>query len=201
MTAASRITAAELLQDSRLWTASTAARTEAIATGHSALDRALPGGGWPLGAVVELLTAQQGIGELALLLPALTALAVERRIAFLSPPYLLNAPALARAGVPLARALVLPDLAASDRNWAAEQLLKSGACGAVVLWASALSDKVLRRLQLAALDGRAVAFLYRAARHASQYSPVALRLQLSRGRIDLLKVRGGAPRSVPYAQR
>lgn len=41
------------------------------ATGHAALDAALPGGGWPVGALVEVLQAQAGQGEWRLLLPAL----------------------------------------------------------------------------------------------------------------------------------
>ncbi len=44
-----------------------------VATGHATLDAALPGGGWPLGALVELLQAQPGQGEWRLLLPALVA--------------------------------------------------------------------------------------------------------------------------------
>ena len=41
------------------------------ATGHAALDAALPGSGWPVGALVEVLQAQAGQGEWRLLLPAL----------------------------------------------------------------------------------------------------------------------------------
>ena len=37
----------------------------AIPTGFPALDAALPGGGWPLGALTEVLEERQGIGALA----------------------------------------------------------------------------------------------------------------------------------------
>ena len=32
-------------------------------TGHAALDAVLPGGGWPVGALVEVLQPQAGQGE------------------------------------------------------------------------------------------------------------------------------------------
>ena len=43
----------------------------AVPTGFRALDRELPGGGWPRGALTEILGSQEGIGELQLVLPAL----------------------------------------------------------------------------------------------------------------------------------
>src|SRR6476619_4914417 len=45
-----------------------------LPTGYEALDRELPGGGWPRGQLIELLADDQGIGELRLLVPALRVL-------------------------------------------------------------------------------------------------------------------------------
>ena len=75
-------TVEQLLQQNsaRLWRARTpgsAAGTIAptgLPTGYVALDRCLPGGGWPRQGLIEILSDQQGIGELRLLLPALAAL-------------------------------------------------------------------------------------------------------------------------------
>jgi protein ImuA len=39
------------------------------ASGHAALDAQLPGGGWPVGALTELLLPHPGVGELRLLAP------------------------------------------------------------------------------------------------------------------------------------
>ena len=44
-----------------------------LASGFPRLDAELPGGGWPRGALTELLAEHEGIGELGLLLPALAA--------------------------------------------------------------------------------------------------------------------------------
>ncbi|HRG72580.1 MAG TPA: SOS cell division inhibitor SulA, partial [Thauera aminoaromatica] len=37
-----------------------------LPTGFSALDAELPGGGWPAGALIELLADRPGVGELSL---------------------------------------------------------------------------------------------------------------------------------------
>jgi hypothetical protein len=72
----------QLLQQNsaRLWrareTACSAAATvpAGLPTGYAALDRCLPGAGWPRQGLIEVLVDQRGIGELRLLLPALAAL-------------------------------------------------------------------------------------------------------------------------------
>ena len=84
------------------------ATTPTVASGRRVLDAALPGGGWPLGALTEICSAQAGLGELSLMLPALVRLAApDRWLGFVAPPYPLYAPALAQAGLPLARCLVV----------------------------------------------------------------------------------------------
>jgi protein ImuA len=46
----------------------------------------LPGGGWPTGALTELLLQHSGIDELRLLDPALAKIA-SRRVVMLEPPH------------------------------------------------------------------------------------------------------------------
>ncbi|MEI8324881.1 MAG: hypothetical protein WCH44_05835, partial [Betaproteobacteria bacterium] len=50
------------------------AASSVLVSGHPALDAQLPGGGWPVGALTELLQMQSGTGEWGLLLPALAQL-------------------------------------------------------------------------------------------------------------------------------
>ena len=59
----------------RIWRG-TCARSARVAlpTGFAALDRYLPGGGWPLGPLIEVFVERYGVGELSLLMPALAAL-------------------------------------------------------------------------------------------------------------------------------
>ena len=73
-----------------------------------ALDAELPGGGWPASALTEILPQHEGIGELRLLGPALARLTrAGRCLAWIAPPHLPYAPALAAAGIDLARLLIV----------------------------------------------------------------------------------------------
>lgn len=149
-----------------------------LATGHGVLDARL-GGGWPRGALIELLGEQQGFGEVSLLLPALAAASRERWVALIAPPHLPYAPALADAGVTLSRLLWVRPANAGDGLWACEQLLRSGLCAALLYWPPPLQMTPLRRLQLAAEQGNSCAFLYRPLASLAHPSPAALRLTLA----------------------
>ena len=186
-----------LLSGTHVWRGDSQAEVAmpSVPTGHAALDDLLPGGGWPRGALTELLVTHPGIGELSLLMPALSILSRQDRwIALMAPPHLPYAPALTAAGVDLARLVIVRTNDGADTLWAMEQALASGSCGAVVGWPSFVSERSLRRLQLAAETGRAPG-IYFSGSHATSSSLAALRLQLSpaaEGRlgVKVLKVRG-----------
>jgi hypothetical protein len=190
---------ARVLEHPAIWRRSNpaAARLRALPTGQAELDARLPGGGWPLGALSEILFEHDGLGELGLLVPALAELTqAGRRVVLVDPPYLPYAPALAAAGVDL-RHLTELHVAAADAPWSMEQCLRSGCCGAVVGWLADTDYRNLRRLQLAAETGDAVAVLYRPARHAAHTSPAALRLHVHVAGndtcVDVIKSRGAFP--------
>jgi len=79
--------------------------------------------------------------------------------------------------------------------WAVEQALRSGSCSAVLAWPAAIEPTALRRLQLAAEAGAALAFLFRAPDAAAEPSPAALRLRVQPTAdgwlVEVLKRRGG----------
>lgn len=170
---------------------------EARSSGFAALDRELPGGGWPSGALIELLLDRPGAGELSLLLPLLGSTPAERWIVWVAPPLLPYAPALLRAGVPLSRLLLIQPRRSEDALWAARQAATSGSCSAVLAWMRKLDNAALRRLQLAAEDSATPVFLFRPRSAGGQASPSPLRLALSPAgeqlRIDILKRRGPPP--------
>jgi cell division inhibitor SulA len=150
-----------------------------VTTGFPQLDAELPGGGWPTSSLTELLPSHEGIGELRILGPALAALArAGQRLAWIAPPYLPYAPALAAAGIDLARILIVKTRTARDALWATEQALQSATCGAVLLWPSEVKYVALRRLQLAAERSQAMTVLFRPQSVAGEASPAALRLAL-----------------------
>jgi hypothetical protein len=122
-----------LLEHPQLWRRG-ARRTgeRGLATGHAALDAALPGGGLPAQALTEILLPDPGHGEWTLLLPLLAWL--ERPVALVAPPLLPYPPALLRHGVDVARLLLIATRSERETLWAAEQCLRSGACAAVLAW-------------------------------------------------------------------
>lgn len=208
----------ELLAHPSVWRGRSRAAVETLPTGFAALDAGLPGGGWPRHGLVEILTPRPGVGELYLLLPVLAALSratPARWCTWVSPPHEPFAPALEAHGVALERMLVVRTLSSrsaakpSQRRgsdgvhldlWALEQALRSGACEVALGWLPRASPRAIRRLQLAAEQGRALGVLYRSERFAHLASPAMLRVLLEPvnrdgrhgARLRLLKSRGGS---------
>jgi protein ImuA len=192
----------QVLRHPAIWRAQQAHHNaQGLATGHKALDQALPDSSWPAGTLTELLVSATGAGELSLLTPALRAICEEGKgIALLGAPYLPQARAWEQAGIPLERLLII-DAEGNDLLWAAEQVLRSGECGAVVLWSAAagraLNHRALQRLHLAASTGNALCFLYRplAAETSPSPAPLRLRLAAQAGDLHVQIVKGrGTPR-------
>ena len=198
MFSAAPVSLADILARPDVWRANglASATIPALASGFSALDDELPGGGWPRGTLTEILSDRVGIGECSLLIPALAHLAGEGKWSLLvAPPQALHAPAWASAGIDLARLIVVSPSRASDARWVAEQALASGALGSVLCWTTHLDARQVRRLEVAAAGSETVAFLFRPARARAESSPCALRLLLSAGArghlaVELLKRRG-----------
>ena len=172
----------------------------ALPTGWRRLDAELPGGGWPLGTLTELLLPRHGVGELSLLMPALRHLALSDRdqprwLTWIAPPHELHAPALVQAGLPLSRVLLVRVPGQRERLWAAEQALGSRSCGAVLVWLAEAEDRDLRRLKLAAAEGQGLGILLRPWSVRAASSPAPLRLVLEPTvhglSIEILKRRGG----------
>ncbi|MBF4004293.1 recombinase RecA [Burkholderia pseudomallei] len=135
-----------------LWRGSQLARggPRTVDTGYAALSVELPGGGWPLDALLWL-RASSGVNAL----------------------------------------------------WAAEQALRTGCCGALLLWHQNARADALRRLHLAAARaGDTLFVMFRPLAAAQQPSPAVLRLALhpSPGgvSVEIVKRRGPA-RGEPLA--
>jgi protein ImuA len=162
-----------------LWRASQLGRALGVTvdTGYPALSAQLPGGGWPRGVLVELLAQQGGIGELRLLAPALATVG-NRPIVMLNPTQTPNAPGLAYVGLPMDKVMMLTPASTADALWSAEQILRAGTCGALLLWQQHVRNENLRRLQLAAKSSDTLFVLFRPLAAACDPSPAELRLAL-----------------------
>lgn len=170
-------------------------------SGWAQLDAALPAGGWPDAALTEVLLPADGVGELQLLMPTLARLTqADRPVLLIAPPY---APCVAgwRArGVDMGKV----EIVGADEPrvlWAMEQALRAGCCSAVLGWPHQVDERQLRRLQVAADGGRALAFVFRDCKHAVQASPAALRIEIETrpARLRVRKCRGGPVPTQPIA--
>ncbi|WP_233850164.1 translesion DNA synthesis-associated protein ImuA [Paraburkholderia sp. HD33-4] len=188
-----------------LWRASQlgAGRGRSVDTGYPALSAELPGGGWPLGALVDLLVQQAGVGELRLLQPALSAVG-ERPVAFVQPPHTPDGLGLSYIGLSLQQVLRINAPKTADALWSAEQILRAGSCGALIFWAQYAQASSLRRLHLAAQSSETLFIMVRPLATAQDASPALLRLALRPSAegltIDIVKRRGPAraePLSIP----
>ena len=189
---------AEILARPDVWCADRLASAEipAVSSGFAALDAELPGGGWPRGALTEILLDHVGLGECSLVFPALGKMCEEGRWSLLvAPPHRLHGPAWAAWGIDLARLAVVSPLRSRDALWATEQALSSGALGTVLCWAKAIDARQTRRLQVAVAGSNSLAFLFRPLQASAESSAASLRLVLAAGSrgelaVNLLKRRG-----------
>lgn len=189
----------ELFRQRRLWKGGRAAGAgEGISTGFAALDEILPAGGWPRGAVVEVTVSDWGIGELSLFLPLMARCHRDGRyVTWVAPPHAPYPPSLAAGGLDLGlcRVLLNPE---KDRQilWCAEKLLQGSACGLVLAWPPTLSDRAVRRLQLAVESSEALCILWRREDQRQMWDggPASMRLRLCRVneglKLEIVKVRG-----------
>ena len=146
-----------------------------LATGHAALDAELPGGGWPVGALVEILQTQSGQGEWRLLLPAL-ARCGPGPVVLVGAPQMPFGPGLSAQGLAAERLLWITTAEPASRLWACEQALRCTEVAAVLAWLPQARDDQLRRLHLAGASHGKLLFVMRPAPARVQSSPAALRL-------------------------
>jgi cell division inhibitor SulA/protein ImuA len=193
---------AELLQHPALWKAGALQQqAKGTSTGFKVLDRHLPGNGWPVAGLCELMLPTAGIGELKLLLPALKALSRQARwIAWVNPPFIPYAPALKAAGVDIDKILLIHPKNHKDALWSLERATRSGTCSAALAWLdeAQLKTKDTQRLQLAARQGGTLGCLFRPEKALTENSMAELRIWVRRGNgealnVNLCKRRGGWP--------
>jgi protein ImuA len=185
-----------------LWRADQMACGQSVVTasGHAGLDSELPNGGWPASSLTELLLQQAGIGELQLLQPALAAIARTRPVVLIHPPHLPQVAAWCGWGLPHEHLLWLKTGCSADALWSAEQVLRNGSCGALLIWQTQIRPEALRRLHLAAQAAQTLLWMMRPLAQAHDPSPAPLRLGLRPAaagiEITLVK-RRGPQRDVP----
>ncbi|MFL9966393.1 translesion DNA synthesis-associated protein ImuA [Paraburkholderia sediminicola] len=180
-----------------LWKGNQLARaaSRVVPCGDEALAAELPGGGWPRGALTDLLVQQTGCGELRLLRPAFERLG-SKPVVLLQPPHNVQPTAFAWWGLEPSNLLTVKAPKTADALWAAEQILRAGTCGALVFWQQHGRPEAVRRLHLAAQTSESLFFMVRPLATTRDASPAPLRLAIRavKGGVDVqfLKRRGPA---------
>ena len=190
-----------------IWQASELATSQGqvAPTGSAELDAQLPGGGWPVGALVEVLQAQTGHNDWRLLLPALCRAQGQRHdpaqvqvpgqgqahvqariqaivagvVVLVGAPHAPFAPGLAGQGLDPARLLCVQTEPPASRMWAAEQALRCKDVAAVLAWLPQARADALRRLQISAAEHQKLLFVMRPAKAQNESSPAVLRVATS----------------------
>lgn len=171
---------------------------ETVPSGWEALDRELPGGGWPLRSITEILTPQPAVLEWRLLAGGMgSAVAAGREVVLVGPPKPPHLPGLLHAGLDERKLVWIQASTPAERLWVTEQLIKSNSVGAVVAWLPQARQEQIRRLQVCAQACDATVFLCRpeAARHEASAAPLRLHASYTLDwelQVDVFKRRGPA---------
>ncbi len=180
-------------------------------TGFPELDDAT-GGGFVRVGINEFLLRESGCGTLEFLLRLFRKRAAQEdplderpfQLAWIHP--LLNPypPAAAQCGPPLAQWLFVTPNTLQEQLWALEQILRAGEHQCVLAPIKSISDHQLRRLGMAALEGRSALYLMRQLNCSKGSSASNLRVLTSAApstnlqtrclQIEVLRCRGVSPR-------
>ncbi len=177
------------VQLAHIWRASELSRANESAqlTGYGALDAVLPGGGWPQGAMTEVLQPQAGAHEWGLVAPALAAVQGAssglhgvngQMLVLVGAPHLPFGPALGARQLDMRRLLSVQGKPgdAPSLLWAAREALQCADVAAVLAWLPDARSAHLRRLQIAAHAHHKLLFVFRPLRAQHESSPAPLRL-------------------------
>lgn len=180
--------------------------TEATwSTGHPMLDAQLPGRGWPVGGLVEVLQPLAVHHEWGLVSPAVArwqthtpgpGLLPRPGVVLIGPPHHAFTPALAALGLQTHGLMEVGTDDPAQRLWACEQALQCPEVGAVLAWLPHAPMAALRRLQHAAARQGGLLWVFRPLAVQHQASPAVLRLCVQPGadgaglQVRVLKRRG-----------
>jgi len=184
---------------------------ERVPTGFHELDKAT-GGGFMKTGINEFLLQETGCGLIEFLLQLFRKRAKEKRsvgeppfqMAWIHPTLTPYPPAAAQCGPPLNHWLFVTPCTLAEQLWAIEQILRSGEHPCVIAPIESISDHQLRRLGMAAIEGKSALFLIRPLDRSRGGSASNLRIKASaapsltpekrRFEVEVLRCRGVSPR-------
>lgn len=148
-------------------------------TGLPQLDAILPYGGWPKGAVVEVIVPDTFCDSIRFLLPTLEQLGAEGRwLGLQALSYSQSLAISSNHDIDQSRIMQVNQHPGRSGLWTLEQMLRSGTFSAVVAWPECSTDLMVKRLQKAAMIGKSMAFLFSTAGATQPYSRNDLRIRI-----------------------
>jgi protein ImuA len=188
---------AEALQLPHVWRGRELAQAQekTLSSGHALLDAQLPGRGWPVGNLVEVLQQQAQNHVWQLVGPGLAAAMAQGAgpAVLVNAPYQPFGPSLRAQGIVPEQLLCVRADKVSSTLWAAEQALRCADVTAVLAWLPQARNEDLRRLQLCAQAGEKLLFAFRGVDCRQHSTPARLRLLVQgqeRMEVQILKRRG-----------
>lgn len=138
------------------------------------------------GALTEICTLQSSDGRegavtdsgLQHMLPALAGMCNSRWLVLVAPPEIPSAHQFRAAGIDPSRVLLVHPRVAKGLS-VMERALRSGTCGAVLVWLQQRDGQTLQRLRLAAETGRCWGVLFRPSARTADEAPAQIELGLS----------------------
>jgi len=157
-----------------------------VATAAKPLTQLNQGASTQQGVLTEICTLQPSAGQtgqgtdggLRQMLPALAGMCQSRWLLLVAPPEIPSVQQFIAAGIDPSRVLVLHPHAVRGVS-VIEQALRSGTCGAVLLWLQQRDEQTQRRLRQAAEAGRCWGVLFRPSVRTGDEAPAQIELGLS----------------------
>lgn len=171
------------------------AQESTLSTGHALLDAQLPGRGWPVANLVEILQQEAQHHVWQLVGQGLSAAMAQGGgpAVLVNAPYQPFGPSLRAQGIAPEQLLCVHADKVSSTLWATEQALRCADVTAVLAWLPQARSEDLRRLQLCAQAGEKLLFVFRPVTCRQHSTPARLRL-LVQGiedmEVQILKRRG-----------
>ncbi len=165
-------------------------------SGFAELDAELPGSGWPCQSISEVLSPQPSVLEWRIIGPTLgRVVGAGGRVVVVGPPKTPHVPGLHHAGIDEKHLVWIQADTPAERLWCTEQLVKAGACGALVAWLPQARPEQIRRLQVCAQACDGPVFLFRpaAAQHEASAAPLRVMARFALDweiHVQVLKRRG-----------
>lgn len=167
-----------------------------ISSGWEALNKQLPGAGWPCQSLTEILSPQPSVCEWRLIGHALRQVVSNgSQVIVIAPPKHPHLPGLAHEGLDQRHLVWIQPKGPAERLWVTEQMIRSNSAGAVVAWLPQARQEQIRRLQFSAQGCDGLVFLFRPESAQDEASAAPLRLLATFGvdwelRVQVFKRKG-----------